>query len=655
MNAATDDVCPRIVDGVHVLPVLHERLEFAHLARQALEQLRPDAVVVEVPSSLSRPWIRGIQRLPAISVLLFDNAAGRTIYLPLHPADPLAEAARTAHERGIRLVCGDLDVDGYADYRDAVPDAYALLRLGLFRFYQRVEARQRARDPLDERRERSMAFHAQRLRADGARRVLLLCGMHHAARIAALLRVEQAAPLTPPRRRNVRLVHVHPESLGEVLAEIPFYVAAYEMARGGVEGLPEADDEEPPAQPWRRHGPFRVLSGGRQDAGAFEVLSRCVRGSLVSGPSYVDRLKLQWRLLRQTELRLAAAAPDEEVRRWQRVNLARFARNLSLASGRLIADLFDLLSAARACVSDNFAWELHRLATAYPYQQARAADLPTAHIRAEQMYEGTRRIRLQRRTRRPKRPDWRSLLRGGRKRERFSGEWLEGFDSDAICSYPPEDIVVEDFGRYLRRRGKTALSEERARSVPFTTSVLDGIDVRETIRHWSERRIFVRELGRAPGDVGSVIVIFDEDEERYPHCQTWLGEHDQESDMAFYCTEPGEGIVGPGICRATYGGFLLSHPPRRMADVWTDADYRMAESKAETLLLAGLDYCTERILCHVAPRPPRSILHQLAGRLGLKILHLPLGTLSPATLRRIRVMHILAGHDKRAIARDYVW
>jgi len=73
------------------------------------------------------------------------------------------------------------------------------------------------------------------------------------------------------------------------------------------------------------------------------------------------------------------------------------------------------------------------------------------------------------------------------------------------------------------------------------------------------------------------------------------------------------------------------------------------------LLLAALDYTLEDTVVHVAPTPPRSILRQLAGRLGLKILHLPLGTISPTTLKKIRVMHILAGHDKRKQAKDYVW
>jgi len=249
------------------------------------------------------------------------------------------------------------------------------------------------------------------------------------------------------------------------------------------------------------------------------------------------------------------------------------------------------------------------------------------------------------------------LLPGRRTNERWPGEWLESFGAETICSYPPEDLIVEDFGRYLRRRGTSVLTEERARTVPFTTSILDGIDVRETIRSWHDGRIMVRELGRAPGDVGSVVVVFDADEDdaRYPHLQTWHGEHEQESDMAFYCTDPLQGVVGPGICRVTYGGFLLSHPPRRLADVWTDPDYRPAESKAEVLLLAALDYCTERVVVYVAARPPRPVLQRLAGRLGLKVLYLPLGSLSPTTLRRVRKMHILSGHAKRNAARDYIW
>jgi hypothetical protein len=275
------------------------------------------------------------------------------------------------------------------------------------------------------------------------------------------------------------------------------------------------------------------------------------------------------------------------------------------------------------------------------------------------MWDGVRRVRLKRQVARPKTRRPESILRRRRRDERFPGEWLEAFDGEAICSYPPEDEIVETFGGYLRKKGKAVLADDGARVVPFTTSVLDGIDVRETIRHFAEKKIYVRESGRIPGDIGIVVVIFDEDGdvpgERYPYKLTWLGEHGQESDMAFYATAPDRAVVGPGICRVTYGGFLLSYPPGRLGDVWTDGDYRFAETKAEVLLFAALDYSRERVVIHVAPKPPRAVFHEIATRLDRRILHLPIGTLSPALVKKIRVMHVLSGRAKREIAKDYLW
>jgi hypothetical protein len=216
--------------------------------------------------------------------------------------------------------------------------------------------------------------------------------------------------------------------------------------------------------------------------------------------------------------------------------------------------------------------------------------------------------------------------------------------------------VVENYGRFLKAKAKSILSDERERVEPFTTSLLDGIDIRETIRNWHEKKIYVRHRERVSGEVGSVVVIFDEDhEDKYAYLTTWLGEHQNESDMAFYATYPFEKIVGPGIGRAEYGGFLMSLPPRRMFDVWADPDYDMAETKAERLLMAGIDYSVGKLVVYAAVRPPRSIFRSMAARLGQKILYIPLGQLSPAQLKRIRVVHVLDGHERRPIAKDYVW
>jgi hypothetical protein len=643
-------------EDIYVLPVLHDRLECAATVREAVEALAPRGLVVEIPSSLERLWLQAVGRLPALSFLVFEASEKRTIYLPVHPADPMTEAARLAAERGLALACGDLDVDGYGDWRDPVPDAYAIQRVGLRAVFEVFRSVPRPADPEDGRRETALAHHAQRLREEHGGPVLVVCGMHHAQAVAEALAVPQAIPMTLPRRMGARLVHPDPAGLAEVLPEPPFYAAAWEAFRSG---RISTEPEPAPTAAGRTLGPFRVLSGGKGDPDRVRAAVAQTAGRSRGGAG-LDRLRLQWALVCEAAASLLAAAHDERVEGWQRGNLPRLTRNLTRLSGALLPDLYDLVLAARGCVSDNYAWELHRLAAAYPDQAEAAADVPTAKIRAEHLWQSLRSLRLHQRLRRPKQRGLDALLRRRRPGERYPGEWLDGFDENAICSYPPEDIVVEEFGRYLKRRGKSILSEERARSVPFTTSVLDGIDLRETLRHLADRRLWVRELGRVPGEVGPVVVVFEDErrgaaEQRYPYMLTWMGEHSQESDMAFYATDPAQGIVGPGICRVTYGGFLLSYPPGRLGEIWNDPDYAFAETKAEVLLLAALDYAQERIVVHLGARPPRGIFQSLAGRLDRKILHVPLGTLSPGTLRRLRVMHVLAGHDKRAVAKDYVW
>ena len=96
-----------------------------------------------------------------------------------------------------------------------------------------------------------------------------------------------------------------------------------------------------------------------------------------------------------------------------------------------------------------------------------------------------------------------------------------------------------------------------------------------------------------------------------------VGENQNESDMAFYSTFPLDRLVGPGIGRAEYGGFPMSLPPRRMYDVWQDADYEFAESKSEQLLLAALDYSIHHTCSTgtINARPPKTT----CGEAGLTL------------------------------------
>ena len=125
--------------------------------------------------------------------------------------------------------------------------------------------------------------------------------------------------------------------------------------------------------------------------------------------------------------------------------------------------------------------------------------------------------------------------------------------------------------------------------------------------------------------------------------------------MAFYSTQPFEHIVGPGIGRAEYGGLMMTLPPHRLFDVWQDPDYDTAETKAERLLMAALDYSVGKYVVYVAAKPPRSSFKRIAARLNRHIVYVPLGQLSPSKLKKLRVVHVLDSHKRRDDAKQYIW
>ncbi len=584
-------------------PVVPERLEFALEVRRALLSERPQVVALELPASLETAWLSGVSRLPAMSLIFYPNNEEEAEYVLVEPADPYTEAIRTGIEVGAEIVFADPEAAERPHVKDAYPDSYAIRHIGLDRY---VEAYRVFPQPRTDEIARHAAGIAWKLQgADPTATVFVVVSLNLLDAVMDAMEVPQEEPVARPRE-GVELFNPHPASLAEIAAEYPFLQWRYEQFRESM--LDQAS---------------------------------------------IDRRHVQLAVFRDAEKEYEANT-GERIEHWQRRMLARYSRNLALGNRELTPGLFDLTVAARGISSDNYAWEVWEIAGRYPPQSSEA-NIATVHISGEEMWRDTRKIRLRRRLPSTKR---RMLPTGlkARKKEKIPGEWASELNGNSICSYPPEDLIVEDYGRFLKKKGKSILSEERARVEPFTTSILDGIDLRETIRKWYEGRIYVRQYQKIQGEVGSVIVVFDEDRDnRYPYMTTWLGEGQNESDMAFYSTFPFDQMVGPGIGRAEYGGFLMSLPPRRMYDVWQDVDYEFAESKSERLLLAGIDYSIHRYVVYVAAKPPRSIFKTIASRSGRTIIYIPIGQLSPVSVKKIRVVHVLDGYDKRELAKDYLW
>jgi hypothetical protein len=588
-------------------PVAPGRLEFALEVRRAILRGRPQCVALELPASLQPAWMQAIARLPEMSLIFYpDEAAGgdQAVYVPVEPADPFTEAIRTAVEIGAEIVFADPEAGTRPHLKDAYPDPYALRYIGLDRYIEAYRVYPQPRSGEIARHATGIAWKLQG--TDPSASVLVVISLNLLDPLLDAMEEPQAQPLANPRREGVELLNPHPESLGEICAEYPHLQWRYENYR-----RPMTDD------------------------------------------ALIDRRHAQLAVFRAAEKEYEANT-GERIAHWQRRLLGRYARNLALRGNELSAGIFDLTVAARGVADDNYAWEVWEAAGRYPPQQT-ASNLLTVRISGDEVWMDTRRIRIRRRL-----PSTKRRLRPyglkPRKKEKIPGEWASQLDGASICSYPPEDLVIEDYGRYLKHKGKSILSEERVHVEPFTTSILDGIDMRETIHKWYEGRIYVRQFQKIHGEVGSIVVIFDDDRDnRYPYTTTWLGENQNESDMAFYSTLPFDNLVGPGIGRAEYGGFLMSLPPRRMYDVWQDVDYELAESKSERLLLAALDYSIHHYVVYVAAKPPRSIFKTIASRVDRTIIYIPIGQLSPVSLKKIRVVHVLDGYDKREIAKDYLW
>ncbi|MCU1293359.1 MAG: hypothetical protein JWP08_2209 [Bryobacterales bacterium] len=593
------------------LPVVPGRLEFAHRVRRYILENRPQVVAVELPSSLEGEYSRALDRMPRMSVIVIpdtiDPEENSATYIPVEPGDPFVEALRTASDVGADSFFLEPPTTDKPHVDDTYPEPYAIGIIGIERYIEAYRVHPQPRTPDLQAHAAAMAWKLQGV--DPLASVLAVVALNMLDPLLDAMEVPQEEP-PPPRTRlfgHGELFNLHPDCLAEVTSEPPYYQELYENIRHNA---------------------------GNETA--------------------VDRPRWQLALLRDAEKEYAINT-GESVASWQRRSLAKFTRNLAMLDGHLLPGLYDLTLGARSIVDDNFAYEVWQLANRFSEQQTEDPPLETLNLSGEEVWLHTRKIRIRRRLPRMKQMLKPSGLKQ-RKREKREGEWARETNGNSICSYPPEDLVIENYGRFLKKYAKSVVSEERSRVEPFTTSTLDGIDLRETIRNWHEGQLYVRENGKFSGDIGAVVIIFDEDrQDRYRYETTWLGEHQNESDMAFYSTHPFEHIVGPGIGRAEYGGLLMTLPPRRMYDVWNDHEYDAAETKAERLLMAALDYSVERNVLYIAAKPPRSTFRQLASRFNRKIVYIPLGQLSPTKLKKIRVVHVLDSYARRAEAKEFIW
>ena len=670
--------------GVRALPIIHGSIECTVIVRRIFQEAPPAVCALELPERIAPAVAAALRFADEIPVISLENPGGLPLHFVMEPLEPLVEAARSASEAGIPFHL----IDFYQEYLpgfqpDPFPDTYALSAMDLraifdqysrardaSRFENNGDARATANqsaavddiealedsdhesiETVDRLRELFMARQLRHL-AGVSGDVLLVCGIRHVDPLREMLGVTQAEfdrRFEPEYARLRRGLLAYADS--EELAD---------------------DSEEPLEALWNKQA--------RTDGATYDAAGDGVRleihtldpksTEVLAQPGYYntawtfarrnpnatrrfDRIALQRQIYRETVNRYERET-GELVPPQREKFFFRFARNWSLIQGSLLPDLYRMVVSARAFGNDDFARVMFDLLSfVRPYSDPSA---PPKELTLDDLFKDRRLLRLR------LRPKWKPRSQLSQHsidkripREKYPGEWTDAWRSGGICSYPPEDLIIEDFGGYLRKSATALLRGSEEKTLPFTSSLMDGIDYRETIRNYHLGRIFVKDLHVQGIEAGSVVVIFSEDDADYDWRVVWWGEHSEESDMAFYATQPGRRVTGPGICQSRYGGLMMSFPPGRLHDIWDDPEYRSFTRPADRLLAAAIEYNQKRAVVHLAERPPARRLVQLAARFGQKVVHIPLSTVSPVLLARVRRFHVLDSRERRDEAGDYIW
>ncbi|QEF96161.1 hypothetical protein Mal15_01880 [Stieleria maiorica] len=648
----------RLGESIAVLPVIHGSGQFAVMVRRWMLEQDFDCVAVPLPESFRECTEAAILDLPRPSIVIQKPGAGFTrpdfasgfapydagteehgegddadadpaSYVPIDPCQPVIMAIRAAMGEHIPRAYVDLETDPFLPFSSVMPDPYAVRHVTAERFAAAVLP-SLPRPP--DRQTRSRIVHmAYRLAELEKRydRILFVTSVLNWPWIReaytesfssqAASKSESSKPFDFPEHDPVREPEryaIDPRTLMFLFGELPYITGLYERARRELE-----EDED------------------LQIDGVKELL-------IAARTSYRGELKQFAR--RITPLHLSKCL--------------QYIRNLSLMSRRMTPDLITIVTAAQQIMGDQYALHVAQLANQYSYAN-RPEDASTIPTDLEEVKLGIDQARL---------PDgelismvnrlpgppicWRTLQLKRKPSSPEKSRWKYQWNPYTQCSYPPEDERIENFRTRVFDRAKAIVGNDLARTEKFTTSVKDGIDIRDTLRHWYDRQIYVKVIPPSRGTLDACVMLFDSpsDPRDYPWRTTWFAEHKEESTLAFYATSFADEMVGPGIGLSRYGGAMFLYPPVMIPDIWGDPRIDFTETLEERLIAAACLHAGGRQVALLSALPPGGGWRKLARHYKKTLVHVPLSSFSDEQVQQLRMVHVLNGREVRSYAEEFI-
>ena len=653
-NAVATPELLRLGDRISVLPIIHGSGQFALTVRRWMLEQEFDCVAVPLPESFREEVEAGVVQLPRPSIVIQqpapdfqapdwqasewtpedDNESASAdddedalihSYVPIDPCQGVIMAIRAAMGEHVSRAYVDLETDKFLPFSTVMPDPFAVRQVTPDKFAAAVLP-SIPRPPDDQTRSRMvhMAWRLSQLEKQH-KHVLFVCSVLHWPWVReayselfhgdANARSESAAEIDLPLHDDTNSPQrfaIENRTAMFLFGELPFITGLYERARSELE-----EDEN------------------LQIDGVKELL-------IASRESY--RKEFRRRARRITPLHLAKCL--------------QYVRNLSLIHRRMTPDLITIVTAAKQILGDQFALHVAERANEYPHRSGdvKQVDLETVSLGIDQakLPDGDI-VPLVNRLPGPP-MSWSTLKLQRRPSESEKTQWEYRWNPYTQCSYPPEDDRIENFRTRVFDRAKAIMGNDLARTEKFTTSVKDGIDIRDTLRHWYEKQIYVKVVPPSRGKLDACVMLFDSpaDPREYPWRTTWFAEHKEESTLAFFATNYEKEMVGPGIGLGIYGGAMFLFPPVPIRDVWTDKRLDFTSTLEERLIAAACVHSKGRQIAILSVLPPGGGLKRLASRHKKQLVHVPLGSFSDEQVQQLRMVHVLNGQEVRSYAEEFI-
>ncbi len=633
----------KLSNRITAIPVVHGSGDFAVEVRRVMLNNSFDMLAIPLPECFRESVEAAISRLPELSVVYQreqkrssaqrwhpdhwhpdqddddDDDSEEPLdlqasYVPIDPCQAVITAIRIAMQEHLPRVYIDPEVPCFEPLSTALPDPYAVKQLRCGQFAAGIiPLMPLTQTPQLRYRTEVMAAELKKIEQNYSS-ILFLCSFNE------WLSIKQAYALNPGSQSDslkeeplgpdspVETAGVDDDTYYFLTGELPYVTGRYEQARC------ELDDDENLSVDGIRLLLMAARERYRQELGK---RARPVTPKLLS-------------------------------------TYFRYVRNLALVERRLTPDLYMLVIAAQQIFGDRFAITLAEIAKEYPFPSPANRLKITMGIGQSRLPDGdivTMKSRL------PGHPaTWRICSLKTKPPKIEQEKWLKNWNWFSHCSWPPEDDSIERFRTHVKDQALALLGNDLARTEKFSTSLKDGLDIRETLRNWHTGDLYVKEFPPVRGGLDCVIMLFDSpaDPRDYSWRITWQAEHHDESTLAFFATPYTDEMVGPGIARARYGGALFLFPPRNVPDIWKDRRFDYVDTLEERLIVAGCSYSDETHIALLSEGPPGGAWKRLAKKYKKKLIHVPLNRFSQQTIENLRNFHVLGGQHVRSYAAHFI-